>query len=88
MNDERILEKVEGLARRHLGVTAALRPEVRLVEDLGLDSFRMLALAVEVENGFEICLSEEAEAEIVTVGDLVAVIRRQLEEGESAPSDA
>ena len=34
----------------------------------------------EIENHFRICLDEEAEAEIVTVGDLARVIRRMRED--------
>jgi acyl carrier protein len=56
-----------------------LREEMHLVEDLGLDSLKRLILVVEIENHFRICLDEEAEAEIVTVGDLVRVIRRMRE---------
>ena len=45
---------------------------MRLVEDLRLDSIRLLTLAVEVENRFRVRLDEVDEAGIETVGDLVA----------------
>jgi acyl carrier protein len=48
-------------------------------EILGLDSLKLLTLAVEVENRFRICLDPEDEAGIETVADLVAIIRRQLD---------
>ena len=54
-----------------------LRPEMHLVEDLELDSLRLLTLAVEVENHFRICLDEDEEAGIETVGDLVRVIEQK-----------
>ena len=47
-------------------------PEMRLVEDLELGSLKTLTLALEVENYFRVCLDEEAE--ILTVGDLAAII--------------
>jgi acyl carrier protein len=46
------------------------------VEQLGLDSLKLLTLTIEIENHFRVCLDEEAEAEIVTVGDLARVVRR------------
>jgi acyl carrier protein len=74
-----ILAGVAAVAREHLGATAELRPDMRLVEDLRLDSLKLLTLAVEVENRFRIRLDEEDESAIVTVGDLVAAIGRRLD---------
>jgi acyl carrier protein len=51
---------------------------MRLVEDLRLDSVRLLTLAAEVENRFRVCLDEQDEGSIETVGDLVAVVRKKL----------
>jgi acyl carrier protein len=48
-----------------------------LVEALDLDSLRLLTLVVEVEDRFRICLDEEDEAQIQTVGDLLDAIRRK-----------
>lgn len=78
MSEEAILDGVAEVARRHLGWEEELTPEMRLVEDLQLDSVRLLTLAVEVENRFRVCLDELDEGAIETVGDLVAVVRRKL----------
>ena len=64
---------------RNLGLPGELRPELRLVEDLGLDSVGLVALAVAVEDHFRICLEPEDEAEIRTVGDLLRVLQRKLD---------
>ena len=48
------------------------------MEDLELDSIRLLTLAMEVEDRFQICLDEEDEDAIVTVEDLIDVVRRKL----------
>ena len=58
--------------------TEPLTPEMRLVEDLRLDSIRLLTLAMEVENRFRVRLDELDEGAIETVGDLVAIVRRKL----------
>lgn len=77
MDDREIYDGVVAVAREHLEWRLPLAPEMRLVEDLRLDSIRLLTLAVEVENRFRVRLDED-EAGIVTVADLVAAVRRRL----------
>lgn len=79
MKTDQILAAIEAVAREHVGFDGELRPELRLVEDLELDSLKALTLAVEVENRFRICLDPEIEARINTVGDLVSTVSAQLE---------
>ncbi len=76
--DKEVLDGITEVARRHLDWIGKLDTDQRLVEDLGLDSLKSLTLALEVENHFRVCLDEEEE--IVTVGDLVKTIRRQLDD--------
>ena len=78
MNDEAILAGIADVARVHLGWEGIVTPDLRLVEDLRLDSIRLLTLAAEVENRFRVLLDEADEAGIETVGDLMAVVRRKL----------
>ncbi len=73
-----ILTGIAEVAREHLGWEGPLTADMRLVEDLRLDSVRLLTLAAEVENRFRVVLSEGDEAAIVTVGDLVETVRRKL----------
>jgi acyl carrier protein len=79
--DDEVLAGIAAVAREHLGWRAPLRPEMRLVEDLRLDSLRLLTLAVEVENFFRVRLDEEDEEGIATVGDLAATVRRKRAAG-------
>lgn len=69
---------IERVAREHLDHHDPLPLEARLIEDLELDSIRLLTLAVEVENHFEVALEPEEEAEITTVGDLVRLVTVKL----------
>lgn len=80
MEEQEILEQIAEVSRRHLDWRSPLQVEMDLVEDLELDSLRRLTLAIEVENHFRICLDEEDEAAIRTVGDLVAAVGRKLRE--------
>ncbi len=75
--DGEILDGIAEVARIHLGWEGDLRPGLRLVEDLELDSLKSLTLALEVENHFRVYLDQEAG--IVTVGDLVQAIARHLD---------
>jgi acyl carrier protein len=77
-SEAQIIDGIAEVARQHLGWKGSLRPEMRLVEDLELDSLKTLTLALEVENHFRVCLDEEAG--IQTVGDLVTIIRELLDE--------
>lgn len=78
MTREEILAGIGAVAREHLGIERALGLDERLVEELGLDSIRLLTLAAEVENRFEIALDPEDEAGIRTVGDLLDAVERKL----------
>lgn len=79
MSDEVILAGIAEVARAHLGWDGVITPDLRLVEDLRLDSIRLLTLAAEVENRFRVLLDEGDETGIETVGDLVAVVRGKLD---------
>ncbi|MEM9290464.1 MAG: acyl carrier protein [Acidobacteriota bacterium] len=74
-----VLAGIAAVSREHLDFRQPLSEDLRLVEDLGLDSMRAFTLAAEVENHFKIMLSEEDEDQLVTVGDLVQVVIARLE---------
>lgn len=80
MTTAEILHAVGVLAADHLDIEDPISPEMNLVEDLDLDSLKLLTLAVQVENRFEICLGAEDEEQIQRVSDLVSVIERKLDE--------
>lgn len=69
-----VLDAIRELARRKLDWNGPVEPSMRLVEDLKLDSIRLLTLAMEVEDRFRIRLDEDDEAGIRTVDDLVSLI--------------
>ena len=58
---EDVLAAVAGLARDKLGYEGELEPGMRLVEDLELDSIRLMTLAMEIEDHFRVCLDEDDE---------------------------
>jgi acyl carrier protein len=81
MTRAEILAGVAAVARAHLDWRGPVEPGMRLVEDLELDSLRLLTLAVEVENRFRVRLDQADEEGIATVGDLEATVGRKLAGG-------
>lgn len=84
MRPSEILAVVRDIARREIGRDGEVRDDMRLVQDLGLDSVELLALAVGVENHFRIRIDGEDEAGIATVGDLVRVVASKLSDSGGA----
>jgi len=72
---------IVAVAREHLGFCGEFDPRLRLVEDLGFDSLKLLTLAAEVENHFRVTLEPDEEAGITTLGDLVALLQARLAVG-------
>jgi acyl carrier protein len=66
------------VARQHLGFTGTFEPQLRLVEDLGFDSLKLVTLAAEVENRFRITLEPDEESAIATLGDLASILATKL----------
>lgn len=83
----RLLAEIAEIAREKVGWTGPVSPGLRLVEDLALDSLRLLTLAVEVEDHFRVSLEEEDEAEIRTLGDLADTVARKLAEDPQEETD-
>jgi acyl carrier protein len=77
VTEAEILEGIAAVARDHLGWEGVLRPEMRLVGEMQLDSLKLLTLAIEVENRFRVRLDDQDESRIETVADLVAAIRKR-----------
>ncbi|WP_284777106.1 acyl carrier protein [Agrobacterium sp. lyk4-40-TYG-31] len=72
-------EKLKGIIVENFGVDAdRITPEASIYADLNLDSLDEVELAIEIENDFEIEVSDEQIEASFTVGDIVKVIDTQL----------
>ena len=84
VSESEILAGVREVVDKHLNLSEETRQRLdlstRLRDDLALDSLQMFTLAVEVENHFLVRLTPEDDAAIVTAGDLIAAVRRKLEQ--------
>ncbi len=54
----------------------ALTPETRLVDDLGIDSPRMIDVVLEVEDRFGVIVDDDAMARVRTFGDVLGLVRQ------------
>lgn len=79
MTADAVLAGVAEVARLHLDWQGPIRRDMRLVEDLELDSLRLFTLAAEIENHFRVSLYEDEEGELLTIGDLVDLIRSKID---------
>ncbi len=78
MTRDEILAGIAEVARRHLDHEGPLALDQRLVEDLELDSIRLLTLAAEIENHFRVTLDGDDEATLTTIADLVTLLAHKL----------
>lgn len=55
-----------------------IKPETKFVDDLGADSLDLLQIVLEIEQTFEISISDDELENIVTVADAVEEINKSL----------
>ncbi len=58
---------------------AAIRPGLRLHEDIGVDSLEMAGLLVDIENHFGVVVTSERLEHIHTVGELASTVQQLLQ---------
>jgi acyl carrier protein len=74
-----VLKWVVEILSHEFGLDAAkLHPEVRLVEDLDLDSIDAIDMAVRIEQKTRIALSSDDLDSIRTIGDAVELLHARL----------
>ncbi|WP_211341258.1 acyl carrier protein [Desulfoglaeba alkanexedens] len=74
-----IFEEVKAILRRFDKVPECIREEMEIVNDLGLDSLRVMELVQEVEDVYDISFTLNELAEIRTVRDFVLRIQKEIE---------
>jgi acyl carrier protein len=84
MTRDEILATLREVLRTELGVEAPVELASELAADLGLDSVKLLTLVVELENRLRVALEPASGEELVSVGQVVALIERCLKEQEAA----
>ncbi len=79
MSEQNIEEKVSEIIVEQLGVNAdQIKPEAKLIEDLGADSLDAVELVMAVEEEFEIEVPDEEAEKLAAVGDIIAYVEKVL----------
>ena len=78
-----IADRLTRIIRRQTGPIQAFSVTSRLREDLALDSIHMMSIACEVEEEFDVVLSDDAIDGASTVQSLVDAVAAEIEEREA-----
>jgi len=81
MNETQIYDKVVGLIKpyaKNLESLNTLTIESKILEDLGVNSARLVDIVLAFEDEFDIEVEDEAADEIWTIGDAVKLINTKL----------
>jgi acyl carrier protein len=71
------VEEIGKIIAVQLGVRKVSEAD-RIVEDLGAESADVVNIVAAVEDKYEIIIDEEAVPDIVTVGDMVELVRNRM----------
>ena len=81
MNEQQVFEKVVGLikpyAKNEEGVKS-ISKESKILEDLGVNSARLVDIVLAFEDIFNIEIEDDAADEIWTIGDAITLIQKKL----------
>ena len=67
-----MFEKVAAMLAEQLNVDVkSIKPESRFFEDLGADSFNIMAMVMDLEHEFNLIVSDDVLTTMHTVGDIV-----------------
>lgn len=73
-----MIEKLTEIVREHTGSEdLVLTENTNLLTDLGLNSFDLVNMVVEVEDAFDIEIPDRVIKDFRTVGDVIAFIEEQ-----------
>lgn len=76
-------ERIQGIVIRVIGrqleiPEKKIEPDTRLADDLGADSLDLAEIMMDLEDEFDITVSDEDAKSIKTVADAVAYIEKQI----------
>jgi acyl carrier protein len=74
VSEAMVMAEIRRVVESELSLPRVIQPGDRLIDDLGLDSLTLTTLAVELEDRFQIILSDEEALRIQTVGELARCV--------------
>jgi acyl carrier protein len=77
MSDGTIEAKVKDIIVEQLGVNAdQVKPEAKMIEDLGADSLDAVELVMAIEEEFGIEVPDEEAEKLISVGDITSYVEK------------
>lgn len=77
MSDGNIEAKVKDIIVEQLGVNAdQVKPEAKMIEDLGADSLDAVELVMAIEEEFGIEVPDEEAEKLIAVGDIISYVEK------------
>jgi acyl carrier protein len=73
-----VMVEIRRVVERELSEPRAIQPSDRLVDDLGLDSLTLTTLAVELEDRFQVILTDEEATRLSTVAELARCVAARV----------
>jgi acyl carrier protein len=79
MIENEILEKIIAIIAKQVNKSPEdIKPEDRILEDLGADSLDIVELSMAVEDEFDTKIADEDLEKLHTIGDIVAYVTAKL----------
>jgi len=79
MTDKPVIDRLANIIHEYTGCPFdRIKPESRLVADIGCDSLDLVEIVMGVEEEFGTEITDEEAEEIVTVGDAIKLIESKL----------
>lgn len=63
-----------------IDISQDISPDAYIIEDLGLDSFYIIDLIIDIENEFDIAIENDTIVNLVTVQNVIDLIKEKTEE--------
>ena len=74
-----VYDKICAFLSEQLDIDAAdIRPESNIIEDLGADSLDVVEMLAEMENEYNIIITDERVRELTTVGEIARFLEEML----------
>ena len=75
-----MFEKVKAILAEQLNIKAdKIKPESKIVEDLGADSLDVVEMLMSVEDKFNVSVSDEEAVKLKSVQDIVTLLESKIE---------
>lgn len=75
MNDIQAIDHIKEIIATHTGTDPTAIDPAAYLDGLGADSLDTIAIIMDLENAFEIEISEDEASRVATVNDVIRVVR-------------